>query len=100
MPRHNSIDLIEFPATEAALPATRSFYESAFGWIFTDYGAYVDTSDSGVTSGINAIPDEHHQRMPLTVLYVDDLEAARDRIQRAGGTVLHDIYGFPGGRRF
>ncbi|GAA2008074.1 VOC family protein [Microbacterium ulmi] len=100
MSEHNRIDLIELPAHPDALAATRGFYESAFGWAFTDYGAYVDTASGGTTFGVNAIPDENQQRMPLTVLYADDLEAARQRVTDAGGTIVHDIYSFPGGRRF
>jgi predicted enzyme related to lactoylglutathione lyase len=92
---------VEFPAGHSdALRAARTFYENAFGWGFTDYGEYVDTADSGTTAGINAIADAHQQRMPLVVLYVEDLEASRDRVVGSGGTVLHDIYAFPGGRRF
>jgi predicted enzyme related to lactoylglutathione lyase len=101
MPTHNQIDLVEFPAADAAtLAATRGFYESAFEWSFTDYGEYLDTSDSGVVAGINAIADANLQRMPMAVVYVTDLEAARDRVTSAGGRILHDIYSFPGGRRF
>ncbi|MDY0908338.1 VOC family protein [Microbacterium sp. CFBP9034] len=101
MPTHNQIDLIEFRAADAAtLAAARGFYESAFGWSFTDYGEYLDTPDSGVVAGINAVADDHQQQMPLTVLYVTDLEAARDLVAESGGRIIHDIYGFPGGRRF
>ena len=100
MSEHNRIDLIELPARPGDLAATRAFYQSALGWTFTDYGEYVDTADSGTTFGINAIADAQQQRMPLTVLYADDLEAARQRVTDAGGTILHDIYAFPGGRRF
>lgn len=100
MPTHNQIDLIEFPAATAELAATRSFYERAFDWAFTDYGQYVDTADSGTVAGINAVPDELQQTMPLTVIYVDDLDAAKARVTDAGGVILHDPYAFPGGRRF
>lgn len=101
MPEQNRIDLIEFPAADAAeLRVTQAFYESAFGWTFVDYGEYVDTPDSGVTAGVNGINDGRKQRMPMTVVYADDLEAARDRVTAAGGTIIHDIYSFPGGRRF
>jgi predicted enzyme related to lactoylglutathione lyase len=102
MPTHNQIDLIEFPAADAAaLAATRSFYEQAFEWSFTDYGEYLDTSDSGVVAGINAVvADAHRQRMPMAVVYVTDLEQARERVVASGGRLIHDIYGFPGGRRF
>jgi len=101
MAKHNQIDLVEFPAADSdTLRAARRFYESAFGWSFTDYGEYLDTADSGTTTGINAVADEYQQRMPLVVVYVEKLEEARDRVTSAGGTVLHDIYAFPGGRRF
>ena len=101
MPTHNQIDLIEFPIADAvALAAARSFYERAFEWTFTDYGEYLDTTGSGIVAGFNAIADENQQRMPMAVVYVTDLEAARDRVTSAGGRIVHDIYGFPGGRRF
>ena len=101
MPTHNRLDLIEFPAADPdALARARSFYEQAFGWTFTDYGAYVDTTDSGTAAGINGVPGDTQQKMPLTVIYADDLEAARDAVSASGGTVLHDIYPFPGGHRF
>ncbi len=102
MPTHNQIDLIEFSAGDAAaLTAARSFYEGAFDWSFTDYGEYFDTPDSGVTAGINGVAgDPHRQQMPLAVIYATDLEAARDRVVAAGGGIVHDIYAFPGGRRF
>ncbi|NLP82543.1 VOC family protein [Microbacterium sp. CFH 90308] len=102
MPENNRIDLVELPAADpAALSAARTFYESAFGWSFVSYGdAYVDTPDSGVTLGVNGSADATQQRAPLTVLYVADLEAARAAVTDAGGVIHHDIYSFPGGRRF
>ena len=57
MPTHNQIDLIEFPAADAAtLAAARGFYETAFEWSFTDYGEYLDTSDSGSSPGSTPSP--------------------------------------------
>lgn len=101
MPTHNQIDLIEFPAADAeTLQAARRFYESAFAWSFTDYGEYLDTPDSGVVAGINAVADAQQQKMPMAVLYVTDLEDARTRVEASGGAIIHEIYGFPGGRRF
>ena len=38
--------------------------------------------------------------MPLTVIYVRDLDAARARVEASGGVIVHEIYAFPGGRRF
>jgi predicted enzyme related to lactoylglutathione lyase len=36
----------------------------------------------------------------LAVIAVDDLEAALAAVQKAGGTIVKPIFGFPGGRRF
>jgi predicted enzyme related to lactoylglutathione lyase len=102
MAENNRIDLIELRAPDAqAVRAARAFYESAFGWSFASYGdEYIDTRDSGLTLGVNGTADATQQRAPLTVLYASDLEDAREKVTDAGGTILHDIYGFPGGRRF
>ena len=102
MPENNRIDLIELPAADpAAVNAARAFYESAFGWSFVAYGdAYVDTPDSGLTLGVNGFVDATQQQAPLTVLYVADLEAARQAVTDAGGVIRHDVYSVPGGRRF
>ncbi len=102
MSENNRVDLIEFPASgQGGVAASRAFYESVFGWSFVSYGdEYVDTPDSGVTVGVNGFVEERQQTTPLAVVYVDDLEAARERVADAGGTIRHDIYEFPGGRRF
>jgi uncharacterized protein len=102
MADHNHVDLVELPAADpATLTAARTFYASAFGWSFTEYGdQYVDTSDSGVALGLNAVADAQRPRAPLTVLYVTDLEVTRQAVLDAGGTIAQDIYPFPGGRRF
>jgi predicted enzyme related to lactoylglutathione lyase len=102
MSTHNQIDVIEFPAASPAeLRATGAFFTSVFGWTFTGYGdEYSDTRDSGVVSGINASRPGERSGMPLAVVYVEDLDAAKAAVVAAGGAVLGDIYAFPGGRRF
>lgn len=100
-PRENHLDYLEFPApSAAAFAATRRFYEQVFGWSFQNWGDdYSDTKDSGLGSGINADP-AHRSSAPLPVIYVSDLEAARQRVIEAGGKLARDIFAFPGGRRF
>jgi uncharacterized protein len=101
MSKNNLIDLIEFSAVSTdELKKTKAFFTDVFGWQYKDYGdGYADTQDtSGVTSGINATSGEH--KPPLAVIYVDDLEAAKSKVTSAGGTVVQDIFDFPGGRRF
>lgn len=99
MATNNQIDLIEFPVKSAEqLKQTKEFFSNVFGWKYNDWGSdYVDTSDSGAASGVNA---DGGSSMPLTVLYCDDLEAAKEAIIKNGGKIIVDTYSFPGGRRF
>ena len=98
---HHAIDYVELPAPD--LPATRAFYEEAFGWQFNEYGpAYAGIrapSGDGEVGGLdaNAGPD---RRAPLVLLYSDDLDASVAAVRAAGGTILLEPYSFPGGRRF
>lgn len=101
MPVPNSVDLIELPAKgAAAVETSRAFYSAVFGWTFTSYGPeYIDTREGQTALGVNG-SDDRQQAAPLPVVYVTDLVATRASIVKAGGRVLHDIYSFPGGRRF
>lgn len=100
-PRDNRIDYVEFPASSAASFATvKRFYQDVFGWSFQDWGdEYSDTKSSGITSGFSAAA-AHRPAATLVVLFAADLEAARDRVVKAGGQIVKDIVSFPGGRRF
>jgi predicted enzyme related to lactoylglutathione lyase len=98
---HHAIDYVELPAPD--LPASRAFYEQAFGWTFNEYGpeyagirAPSGESEVGGLDG-TAGPD---RRAPLVLLYSDDLDATVKAVQAAGGTVTQGPYAFPGGRRF
>lgn len=97
----NHIDLIEFPASSnEGLAASKVFFTNVFGWKFQDWGEeYADTKDSGTSAGIIA-DASGRASMPLTVVYVEDLEAARGKVTEAGGVITKEIFSFPGGRRF
>ena len=99
MATHNQIDLIEFPTKSAGdLKVTKTFLSNVFEWKYTDWAdSYSDTTDSGTSSGVNS---DQTASMPLTVIYSDDLEATKQKVIENGGTVIVDIYPFPGGRRF
>ncbi len=101
MSTHNHIDLVEFPAVSPEeLQKTTHFFSEVFGWQYKDWGGvYRDTADSGLMSGVIAT-EQGKPKMPLVVVYVNNLEEAKERIVQAGGTVILDIYPFPGGRRF
>lgn len=102
MSQHNQIDLIEFPTTSAEeLSTQKAFFSEVFDWSFKEWSdAYIDTQDSGLVSGFNATDQETRPTMPLAVIYSEDLEATKDNIISAGGTICKDTYSFPGGRRF
>ena len=101
MSTHNKIDLIEFPTqSQEELEKTTQFFTEVFGWQYKDWGGvYRDTPDSGTMSGVIAA-EQGKPKMPFAVVYVNDLEAAKERVIKAGGTIILDIYSFPGGRRF
>jgi uncharacterized protein len=99
--RHNSIDYIELAVpTRAELTASKSFYHTVFGWTYQDWSDdYADTQSSGIGSGISA-DSTLKAASSLVVIYVDDLEAARQRVLDSHGLIVKDIFSFPGGRRF
>jgi len=100
-PRENHIDYVEFPApSPQAFASVKQFYKDVFGWSFQDWGPdYSDTKDSGIACGFTG-DASNRPAVPLVVLFTADLEAARDRVIQAGGTLSKDIVSFPGGRRF
>lgn len=98
---HHAIDYIELGVTDLA--ATRAFYESAFGWRFTEYGpsyaGIVAPDGDGEVGGLNA-GREPGRTGPLVLLYSEDLDATVAAVTAAGGEVVDGPYAFPGGRRF
>lgn len=99
--KESHIDYIEFPTeSRADLARAKAFYGSVFQWQFQDWGEdYVDTSSSGLSSGMNADPT-HRTAKPMAVIYAADLEAVRASVLKAGGSITREIFAFPGGRRF
>ena len=92
------LDYVELPVTDTT--AARQFYEQAFGWSMTEFApTYAATTTNDTDVGIASDP-EHKPKAPLAVIQVKDLEAAQASIERAGGSIVKPIFGFPGGRRF
>ncbi len=102
-PRNHAIDYIEF--TSPDLEATRRFYETVFGWHFTDYGPdytsfHTGPEPGGTAGGFARSATPPASSGPLVVLFVDDLEATDTRVREAGGIITQPIFSFPGGSRF
>ena len=89
-------DYLEMKASD--LPASKTFYEQAFGFSFTDYGpeyAAVEGGpvDIGLAAGTEPVA-------PMPTFRSDDLEGSLAQVRAAGGEIVRDIFAFPGGRRF
>lgn len=95
---NNHINYIEFKAHD--LETTKTFYNQAFGWAFTDYGpTYIAFSESGLQGGFEKTEDTIVNGV-LVVLYHDNLVEIQEKIIASGGKISIDIFSFPGGQRF
>lgn len=95
--KHEQIQYIEFLSQD--LKRISHFYADAFGWKFTDYGpeytAFTgEYVDGGFTVGAPV------KGSILVILYSEKLEETFDKVKRAGGKIVKEIFSFPGGRRF
>lgn len=101
MNEHEKINYVEFPAKE--LEATKAFFTEVFAWEFVDYGPdYTAFSDEGLDGGFfrAELSSSAQNGAALIVFYSKELEKTQSKIEQAGGTILQEIYEFPGGRRF
>lgn len=101
MQTDQKIDYVELPASN--FDAVQAFYAQAFGWTFEDYGPeYRAFSDGKLEGGFyrSDLRSTTATGAALVILYAIDLEQTRDRVIASGGTIVRDIFSFPGGRRF
>jgi len=96
---HHAIDYIELTVTDVA--SAKSFYAAAFGWDFNDYGPdYCGIKGADREVGGLCKGEAVSAGGALVILYSSDLEASVGAVTEAGGTIVKDIFSFPGGRRF
>ena len=101
MNQHEKINYIEFPAKDIA--KAKAFFTEVFGWSFVDYGPdYTAFSNEGVDGGFFKadLSVSAKNGSALIVFYSNELEKTQAKIEKAGGSILQDIFTFPGGRRF
>jgi D-aminopeptidase len=92
------VDYVEFPVTDVG--AAKAFYSSAFGWKMQDWGPdYASFEDGRLTGGFR-LEKEVGRGGPLVVIYAVNLEAVEASVRANGGTIVQEIFSFPGGRRF
>ncbi|MGV3592513.1 MAG: VOC family protein [Gammaproteobacteria bacterium] len=98
---HEKLNYVEFPSFD--LPATKAFFQQAFGWSFVDYGPdYTAFSGEGLDGGFFKanLRSTTANGSALLIFYSRDLESTLAKISQAGGTIVKPIFSFPGGRRF
>ena len=101
MPSDQKITYLELPARD--LDDVQTFYEKAFGWAFTDYGPeYRAFNDGKIDGGFykSEARSSTENGAALIVIYAADLEQTKERVLASGGSIIKDIFEFPGGRRF
>ncbi len=101
MPSDQKVDYIELPAAD--FDAVQSFYEKAFNWSFTDFGPeYRAFTDGKVDGGFyrSKLHSSTQNGATLVILYAEDLEKSKEQVIASGGTIVKDIFSFPGGKRF
>jgi hypothetical protein len=92
------VDYVEFKATD--LEAAKAFYSGAFGWKFQDWGPDYASFEDGRLAGGFQLAEEVTRGGPLVIIYAVDLEAAEASVRANGGTIVREIFSFPGGHRF
>ena len=93
------IDYIEIPVTDPA--KARDFFVALYGWENQEWGPdYISFSDGRLAGGFRRAESPAPATGVLLVFKSEDLERDRDRVIELGATISHDIFSFPGGRRF
>lgn len=101
MHQHEKINYVEFPARD--IPATKAFFTAAFGWEFEDFGPeYTAFANQGLDGGFFQadLSSVTGRGSALIVFYSENLEQTLEKVTKAGGVIVKDIFSFPGGRRF
>ena len=94
---NEQIQYIEFLSND--LSKIKEFYQNTFSWKFTDYGEEYTAFegkhiDGGFTKGTPV------KGSILVVMYADNLEKTKEKVEKNNGSIIKDIFSFPGGRRF
>lgn len=94
---HEQVQYIEFLSRD--LTRAKNFYTNCFGWKFTDYGPEYTAFEGEYVDGGFTIGEPINGTV-LVILYSDDIESSKEKVIAAGGTIVKDIFSFPGGKRF
>lgn len=95
------INYLEFPASN--LNQIKAFYSSVFAFEFQDFGPeYTAFMNAGIDGGfyLSDKSSRVENGAGLVVFYSENLNQTQQAILQAGGSVVVDIFEFPGGKRF
>ena len=92
------VDYVELAVTD--IEAAKAFYSAVFGWKMQDWGPDYASFEDGRLNGGFRLEEEVTRGGPLIVMYAVDLEAVEASVRANGGTIVQEIFSFPGGRRF
>jgi hypothetical protein len=95
--KHEQIQYVEFMSQDLSM--IKSFYSDAFGWKFTDYGPEYSAFEGGCVDGGFTVGIPKRGSV-LVILYSAKLEETLEKVRKAKGTIVKEIFNFPGGRRF
>jgi predicted enzyme related to lactoylglutathione lyase len=105
---HEKINYLELPAKD--IVASKQFFSQVFNWQFTDYSqgengpeySAFSAESAGLEGGFYRadLATSTHSGSALVVFYSQALEQTEQKITAAGGSIVKDIFSFPGGRRF
>ena len=101
MTQHEKLNYVEFPAKD--IPATKLFFQNAFGWSFEDFGPdYTAFTNQGLDGGFykSDLVSTKNNGSALLVLLSDNLKNTQENVELAGGKITQAIFSFPGGSRF
>lgn len=95
-------NLAHFAINADDVPASRSFYESVFGWTFSAWGPpgfyQIDTGPGGIQGAM-----QQRRRLgdrditgPECTFAVDDVDGTADAVRAAGGTIVLEPFTIDG----
>lgn len=101
MPTDMKVDYLELPASD--FEAVQRFYSAVFSWTFTPYGPqYLAFTDGKIDGGFYQSKQcsSTANGAALVIFYAQALQEVLTKVKAHGGTIVKEIFSFPGGRRF
>ena len=100
--KNNTINYIEWPVAD--MQRNKEFFTQLLGWQYQGYGPeYCSLVNAGIDGGFYLSPEHLGYTSgngPLMVIYASDILACQQKVTALGGTIVQQLFDFPGGCRF